>query len=85
MRLGCLNHALLTADSIRASGLGLAGWVANFLNVEFSRSEANLRTLQQRINAPLLGVIPYEKQMSPRDIASRLDIGGLVQDELMSL
>jgi dethiobiotin synthetase len=85
MRLGCLNHALLTADSIRATGLCLAGWVANFLNVEFCRSEANLRTLQRRINAPLLGVIPYEKQVSPEEMAVRLDIGALTGEKVISL
>jgi dethiobiotin synthetase len=85
MRLGCLNHALLTVDRIRADGQELAGWVANFLNVDFSRSEANLRTLQQHISAPLLGVLPYHRQTTPEEMAARLDIDVLMQDQRISL
>ena len=59
LRLGCLNHALLTADAIRAAGLGLAGWVANHVDPEMSAAEENLLTLQARIPAPLIGNVPF--------------------------
>ena len=59
MRLGCLNHALLTAEAISNRGLTLAGWVANRIDPAMARFEANLETLQTRLNAPLLGVVPY--------------------------
>jgi dethiobiotin synthetase len=57
MRLGCLNHALLSAQAIRAATC-LAGWVANCLPPRQPRLEANLMTLGRRLPAPLLGVIP---------------------------
>ena len=59
MRLGCLNHALLTAEAITHRGLTLVGWVANRIDPAMARVEANLDTLQTRLDAPLLGVIPY--------------------------
>ena len=58
MRLGCINHALLTQQAIAARGLTLAGWVANRIDPEMSRFEENLAALKERVAAPLLGVIP---------------------------
>ncbi|MDS4032143.1 MAG: dethiobiotin synthase [Candidatus Contendobacter sp.] len=59
MRLGCLNHALLTAEAVANRSLTLAGWVANRIDPAMARFEANLDTLQTHLNAPLLGVIPH--------------------------
>jgi len=59
MRLGCISHALLTAEAIAARGLVLAGWVANRIDPAMSRFEENLATLQAMLPAPLLGVVPY--------------------------
>jgi len=64
MRLGCLNHALLTAESIRHSGLKPAGWVANQIDPAMERLQENIAALQERIPAPLLGVIPFNKAKS---------------------
>ena len=58
IRLGCINHALLTQQAIAARGLILAGWIANCIDPEMSRIEENMATLKARISAPLLGVIP---------------------------
>lgn len=58
MRLGCINHALLTQQAITARGLKLAGWVANRIDPGMSRFAENLAALEERIAAPLLGVIP---------------------------
>ena len=58
LRLGCLNHALLSAEAIRADGLRLAGWVANPLGSAMPRLEENIATLAQRLGAPLLARLP---------------------------
>lgn len=58
MRLGCLNHALLTAAAVAAAGLTLAGWVANCPGAPMPRLEANVATLRARLDAPCLGVVP---------------------------
>ncbi|MGC2165207.1 MAG: dethiobiotin synthase [Gallionella sp.] len=58
MRLGCLNQAMLTVEAIASRGLLLAGWIANMLDGEMAMSGQNVQALQQRINAPLLGVLP---------------------------
>ena len=55
MELGCLNHALLTAEAIRRDGLELAGWIANFLHDDMNAGEENFRTLEAMLHAPCLG------------------------------
>ncbi len=61
IKLGCINHALLTADSIRSTGLSLAGWVANdFLDDE--QHDEIIQSIADRINAPCLGVVPQLKK-----------------------
>ena len=62
LRLGCLNHALLSAEAIRADGLQLAGWVANTLDPAMACRDENIATLRQRLAAPLLGVLPWHPQ-----------------------
>jgi dethiobiotin synthetase len=59
LRLGCLNHALLTAESIGRRGLPWAGWVGNAIDPEMAARTANLETLQARLPAPCLGVQEY--------------------------
>lgn len=59
MRLGCINHALLTAEAIAARGLSIDGWVANRIDPAMSRFAENLATLQALLPAPLLGVVPH--------------------------
>lgn len=63
MRLGCLNHALLTSQAIRISGLPLAGWVGNCVDPEMRVLEENIATLEQGLDCPLLGVLPYDVEM----------------------
>lgn len=60
LRLGCLNHARLTMEAIQTSGLPVAGWIANQIDKDFQRVEDNLASLQQIIDAPLLGVVPFQ-------------------------
>ena len=59
MRLGCINHALLTAQAIANAGLPLAGWVANQIDPLMQETANNMISLKSRIHAPLLGVLPY--------------------------
>lgn len=59
MRLGCLNHALLTAEAIKARGLKLVSWVANQVDPEMGAFEENLQALKGRLDAPCLGVLPW--------------------------
>jgi dethiobiotin synthetase len=58
MRLGCINHALLTIEAIQSRKLKIAGWVANSLTEKMDLLEENIQTLQSRIDAPFLGLIP---------------------------
>jgi dethiobiotin synthetase len=58
LRLGCLNHALLTADSIAARGLRVAGWVGNGIDPDFARRDRNVATLRELLPAPCLGIVP---------------------------
>ena len=62
MRLGCINHALLTVEAIQARGLSLHGWVANQIDPNFDMFQENLSSLQQRIAAPCLSVVRWSEQ-----------------------
>ena len=81
MRLGCLNHALLTVEVIAARGLTLAGWVANVVDAGMAMLDENIAALRQRIAAPLLGVVPYLAQPDAREASKRLDFELLEQAE----
>ncbi|MDP5239451.1 dethiobiotin synthase [Uliginosibacterium sp. 31-16] len=59
MRLGCINHALLSVEAIAARGLTLAGWIGNCLQVPMPSLAENLKTLNDALPAPCLGVLPY--------------------------
>ena len=71
MRLGCLNHALLTAEAVRARGLGLAGWIANRVDPGFLRPEENLDYLRTHLGAPLWADLPFSAHPDPRADADR--------------
>ncbi|MDP9966986.1 dethiobiotin synthetase [Variovorax paradoxus] len=77
LRLGCLNHALLTAEAIRTRGLMLAGWIASTIEPEMLAPEANLQTLRDRLGAPLLGVVPHLAEPSAAHAARHLDLRAL--------
>ena len=70
MRLGCLNHALLTAEAIIARGLSLAGWVANRIDPDMAAHEENLAALSTRLSCPLLAEFPYAKQPDARSMSA---------------
>jgi dethiobiotin synthetase len=64
IRLGCINQALLTAEAIEARGLKLMGWVANSVDAKMPFPMENINAIAQRINTPLLGIIPRLKVVS---------------------
>lgn len=76
LRLGCINHALLTAEAIKARGLTIAGWVANRIDPAMPRFEENLATLQSLLAAPLLGVVPYNPAGGSQAAATHLQLPG---------
>lgn len=59
MKLGCINHAMLTAQTIETSGLNLVAWVANIIDPNMLMIDENIETIKQRIEAPLIATIPY--------------------------
>lgn len=79
LRLGCLNHAQLSARAIRADGLRLAAWVANGVDPNFERRSENLETLKYGLNAPLLAEIPWQPQLAALRLAERLDHAQLLR------
>ena len=74
LKLGCINHALLSVESILASGVKLAGWIANEVEPEMQAIDENIATLQMAISAPCLGVVPYIKNPSAEMIAESLGL-----------
>jgi dethiobiotin synthetase len=78
LRLGCLNHALLTAASIAHAGLPLAGWVANAIDPGMSAREENVAALAERLPAPLLGCIPYAPHADAHELAVHLEVSPLL-------
>ncbi|MEZ5565017.1 MAG: dethiobiotin synthase [Gammaproteobacteria bacterium] len=74
MRLGCLNHALLTAAAIQSAGLHLAGWVANGTADGMTAFDDNVRTLEERLPALRLGTVPWlGNDVSPEQVNTWLD------------
>ena len=63
MRLGCINHALLTVEAIQSRGLCLTGWVANQIDPNFEMFEENLASLKKRIVAPCLSVVGWQEKV----------------------
>lgn len=77
LKLGCINHALLSAEAIAADGLRLAGWVANQIDEDIDVLEENVATLKHRLPAPCLGFIPYLKDKDARSACQYLDVSAL--------
>lgn len=78
MRLGCLNHALLSAQSIRACGCRMAGWVANGVDPDCARLHDNIAALKERLPAPLLGAVPHLD-----DVVSAAGLIGYLDTDLL--
>ncbi|MDO9371943.1 MAG: dethiobiotin synthase [Gammaproteobacteria bacterium] len=79
MRLGCLNHALLTCESIARYGVPLAGWVANAVTPGFAELDANIAALSERISAPLIGMVPHLSALDVRQVGQCLNMEKLLR------
>jgi dethiobiotin synthetase len=83
MRLGCISHALLSAEAIAARGLHLAGWVANRIDPDMGFADENIAAIRSRLmrqyDAPLLGIVPHLNPLSADAAADCLDITPLLQ------
>jgi dethiobiotin synthetase len=77
LRLGCINHALLTAEAIISRGLVLAGWVANQVDPDMRFADENIAALEQRMPAPLLGRVPRLDNPSAASAAAYIELAGL--------
>jgi dethiobiotin synthetase len=73
MRLGCLNHALLTAEAIATRGLVLAGWVANHVDADMAAADDNVTALEALIAAPMLARVAFSPGPDPSAVAARLE------------
>ncbi|MBW1212377.1 dethiobiotin synthase [Pantoea allii] len=82
IKLGCISHALLTAEAILADGLPLVGWVANRINPGLAHYADIIAVLREQISAPLLGELPYLPRAEQRDLSPYLDISRLNADNL---
>lgn len=74
LRLGCINHALLTVEAIAARGLRLAGWVGSHVDLDMLRPAQNVSALIERIEAPLLGILPFMASPDPVHAAKLLEL-----------
>ncbi|WP_164839222.1 dethiobiotin synthase [Shewanella livingstonensis] len=74
MKLGCLNHALLTQEAILADGLTIAGWVANQVDADMTFIDENIDSLQQMMRGPFLGYVPYLTEPSAINAARYLQL-----------
>ncbi len=80
IRLGCLNHALLTAQAIRQANLPIAGWIANIVEQDFSSAEENISALQHFLNDfPFLGSVCYQTDLNLSSIKHTINIQNLTK------
>jgi dethiobiotin synthetase len=78
MELGCINHALLTAEAIQRDGLKLAGWVANQIFADIDRYQANLETLQRWIPCPMIAEIPFLSKAKAEEVVEFIKLDSLL-------
>jgi dethiobiotin synthetase len=78
VRLGCINHALLTAAAIDSAGVPFAGWVANHIDPHMLHASDTVQCLTERLTGPLLGRIDYAHDADAAGAASLLDMHSLL-------
>ncbi len=74
LRLGCLNHARLSEQAIRASGARLFGWIGSQVDPQMARLNGNITTLEDRLSSPCLGILPHPQSNTRLEPARRLDL-----------
>ncbi len=77
LRLGCLNHALITARAIEQARIPFAGWIANRVDPSMAGADENVAALESRLQAPLLGRLPHLDPPGAQALAGFLDTGAL--------
>ncbi|MCZ6526712.1 MAG: dethiobiotin synthase [Gammaproteobacteria bacterium] len=85
LRLGCINHAILTAESMLADGVELLGWVANHLSPDLSAVDETIDSISSSVTAPLLGQMPHLPAHDANEIASCLDVGAIFRQFRLDL
>lgn len=80
VRLGCVNHAVLTLETIQRDGLIVAGWIANIIDPQMARLDDNLQTLAKLIKVPCLGTVPHLTKLTATHVASYLSLDPLLGD-----
>ena len=78
LKLGCINHALLSEQAVRVSGLKVVGWVANHISPAMPESNANIESLRAHLASPLLGEVPYIPKADSTAVAASLDLSSLI-------
>ena len=78
LRLGCLNHAVLTAEAIRSGPCKLVGWIGNSIDPAFALLTENLQTLTERLPVPCLGVLPHAAQPDVPALSALLSLDRLL-------
>ncbi|GAD78984.1 dethiobiotin synthase [Vibrio ezurae] len=78
VKLGCLNHAVLTAEAIRNDGLEVVGWVANRVNPCEEYYQEIIAFLQDHIGAPKIGEIPYMRSVKKKDISEYINLDAIL-------
>ncbi len=79
IKLGCLNHALLTAEAIQADGLTIMGWVANRINPGTEHYADIIAMLEQKISAPKIGEIPYVPSAKRKELGKFIQVDALLR------
>lgn len=74
LRLGCINHALLTAESVTAAALPCAGWLGNCISPDYAEKQATLDYLRRQLPAPFLGEIPWLGRLDPDRVGAAIEI-----------
>ena len=78
LKLGCINHALLSVQGIQSSGMKLKGWIANRIDPEMSHAAENIEYLKQAIEAPCLGDVPFSPQQNAVELSHHIDAAALL-------
>ena len=72
LRLGCLNHALLTMSALHQGGVSVLGWIGSVIETDYQYLDKNIHALKQRISAPCLGVLPFSETPDIEQLSSQL-------------
>ncbi len=74
IRLGCINHTLLTYEAIKSKGLTVAGWIANYISPDDLCLQEQTQSIKDRISAPLIGEVSFSDEISAKYVAQHLEV-----------